>query len=426
MSAMFSQDRLRPEVIALPSGDPLSNPSLARDVAQRYLIWDAYVGGQRRVDAHPLILPAAMHEAAVRAAEGVTLAVGHVAARAHEDDAERLVYRLDDDVHHLARASFEAGDDASLVRVDLLLDENGEWQACEINADCPGGHNEALGLPRLARAAGFMGGHNPTVVTSALAERLASLGDGGAVGLIYATAYAEDLQVCAIVQRTLASMGVRAVLAPPTAPRLVRGELSVGGQPVRVLYRYFPTEYMRGQSNVEQIAGAVARRRVRSLTSFAHIYAQSKLAFARAWRHAPSLSAEDRFAVTQHTPETFDVRHVSRDDLVEGRARWVLKKAYGRVGDEVFVGPLIPPESWPSLVDGVLALQRSGESWIAQRFVRQSPIPTPWGARYVTLGAYVLDGRFVGYFARITPESHVSHDALCVPVFNLPRERGPS
>ena len=33
------------------------------------------------------------------------------------------------------------------------------------------------------------------------------------------------------------------------------------------------------------------------------------------------------------------------------------------------------------------------------------------------LGAYVLDGRFVGYFARLSEDSHVSHDALCVPVF---------
>ena len=413
----------RPEVIALRSSDPLSIPSLARDLAQRYLVWDAYVGGQRRVDAHPLLLPAPMHEAAVRAAEGVTAAVGRVAAIAHVDEAERRVYRLHDDVHSLARASHEAGDVASLVRVDLLLSEQGEWQACEINVDCPGGHNEALGLPRLARAAGFMEGHNPTVVTSALAERLATLAEGGAVGLIYATAYAEDLQVCAIVQRTLAGMGVRAILTPPTAPRVALGELCVAGEPVRVLYRYFPTEYMRGQRNIRAIEKAVSSGRVRTMTSFAHIYAQSKLAFARAWLHAPSLAASDREAVTRHTPETFDVLSVPREELVANRTRWVLKKAYGRVGDEVFVGPLFPPDAWPRLVDGVLALHTGGESWIAQRFVRQSPIDTPWGKRYVTLGAYVLDGRFVGYFARITPESHVSHDALCVPVFNLPRSR---
>ena len=68
-------------------------------------------------------------------------------------------------------------------------------------------------------------------------------------------------------------------------------------------------------------------------------------------------------------------------------------------------------------VDHALACAARGERWIAQRFVRQRPLPTPWGDRFVTLGAYVLDGRFAGYFARITPQSHVSHDALCVPVF---------
>ena len=34
-----------------------------------------------------------------------------------------------------------------------------------------------------------------------------------------------------------------------------------------------------------------------------------------------------------------------------------------------------------------------------------------------TLGAYLLDGVFAGYFARLSPESHVSHEALVVPVF---------
>ena len=66
----------------------------------------------------------------------------------------------------------------------------------------------------------------------------------------------------------------------------------------------------------------------------------------------------------------------------------------------------------------------AGGSWIAQRFVEQAPLPTPWGPRFVTLGAYVLDGRFRGYYARITPHSHVSHDALVVPVFVAPDDAG--
>ena len=57
------------------------------------------------------------------------------------------------------------------------------------------------------------------------------------------------------------------------------------------------------------------------------------------------------------------------------------------------------------------------ECWVVQRFVPQQSIATPFGARLVTLGVYVLDGRFSGYFARLSPFSHVSHEALCVPVF---------
>jgi glutathionylspermidine synthase len=407
-----------PLVRSLPSADPLSMPTLMHELTHTYMIWDPFVAGARRVDLHPLVLPKAMHDAAVRAAEDVTRAVGRVAALAHDDAVERALYRRSPEVQLLAAASHASGDDAALVRVDLLLQEDGDFVACEVNADCPGGHNEALGLPRLARAAGFTKGYNPTTVVDELVARLAELADGGVVALIFATAYAEDLQVCALLQRALAARGVRAIRAPSTSPRLVDGELRVGRTPVRVLYRYFPTEYMQGQKNVEGIAEAVASGRVRSLTSFSHIYEQSKYAFARAWHHAPTLVAEDRDVILRHLPRTYDIRDIAREELKADRDGWVLKRAYGRVGDEVFVGTLVPKESWGSLVDRVCLLCDAGESWIAQRFVRQQTVPTPWGPRYVTLGAYVLDGRFAGYFARLTPQSHVSHDALCVPVFH--------
>jgi glutathionylspermidine synthase len=398
-------------VQTIGGGDPLQVPSLLRELTRGYLLWDPFVAGKRRVDLHPLVLPARLHEAAVVAAESVARSVGGVAARAHEDASERRRYGLHPNVELLAAASHAAGDDASLMRVDLLLSETGEWKACEINADCPGGHNEALGLPSLARAAGFLAGQNPTRVVEALVDRLASLADGGTVALLFATAYAEDLQVCALVKKKLEQRKVRAILAPATAPREVGGELFVGPERVSVLYRYFPAEYMESQGNVGALAGLIARGRVRTLTGFSHIYAQSKYAFARAFASSPS----------GPLPPTFDVLDVPLETLIAEREDWVVKRAFGRVGDEVFVGPLIPPEKWAHLVADVVRARES-ESWIAQRFVRQATVPTPWGPRYVTLGAYLLDGRFVGYFARVTPESHVSHGALVLPVFHLRSE----
>jgi glutathionylspermidine synthase len=410
-----------PEVRALGRFDPLRDPSLYRELTQRYFVWDAYVGGERRVDLHPLVLPDALHRQAARTAEAVVRAVSRVCDAAHEDAEERARYGLHPDVLALADASYHAGDRAALFRVDLLLGDEGAWHVCEINADCPGGHNEAFGLPRLARAAGFLAGANPTRVVEAYAARMAGLAqrgaDGGAVGLLFATAYAEDLQVCAILQRAIQQWNVPAVLAPPTAPRLKGGRLFVAGTPVTALYRYFPAEYMEGQNNVAEIAAAVRSGAVRTLSSFAHIFVQSKLGMARACARRGALDAEDRAAIDAHLPDTFDLAEVARGELVERRAGWVVKRALGRVGDEVHVGAIETDPSWTRLVDAAITKRAAGEPWIAQRFVRQSLVPTPWGPRFVTLGAYVMDGAFCGYFARVTPESHVSHDALVVPVF---------
>ncbi len=397
--------------------DPLSDPVLRRELVQRYLVWDAHVAGVRRVDLHPLVLPRALHLKAVRAAEEVVRVVGNVAARAHDDPHERALYGLPRCVEALAAASRKSGDDAILARVDLLLGADGEWRACEINADCPGGHNEALGLPELARAAGFSGATDPTLVPGILVDRLVGLARGKAVGLVHATAYAEDVQICALLQRLLQRRGARALFVPPTAPVLRAGELVVRGEAIGALYRYFPAEYMEGQANIDDVIAAVGSGAVRSITSFSHIYAQSKLAFSRAWAHEGALDEASRASLHAYVPASHELAAVPRDVLLRERTGWVLKRALGRVGDEVYVGPLCTDGEWAALVADIAGLCAQGQTWIAQRFGPQQTVPTPWGDRYVTLGAYVQDGRFAGYFARITPRSHVSHDALCVPVF---------
>lgn len=417
------------EVRALEAADPLADPTLFRELARRYLIWDPFFAGERRVDLHPLVLSAAMHASAVRAAEGAALAIAEVAALAHREADERARYGLADDAHRLAAASFGAGDDASFARVDLLLDEGGTFRACEINADCPGGQNEAHGLPRLAREAGFTEGSDPTTVLGAMAERLAALADRpeagagrGAVGITFATAYAEDLQIAALVQRALGEIGVRAVRGPPTAPRAGEGGgLTLGGAAIGALYRYFPIEYMEGQRNLDAILTAVARGEVRTFPSLAGIYAQSKVAFARAFARRAELSDEAQRAITDHLPETHDLADIPPATLLADRQGWVIKRALGRVGAQVFVGALHPEDAWATLVAEVVALRATGEAYVAQRLVPQRSIPTPFGDRFVTLGAYVLDGRFCGYFARLTAVTHVSHNALCVPVFVLER-----
>jgi hypothetical protein len=398
--------------------DPLSVPELALELQHRWLVWDACVSGARRVDLHPLVLGEGAHHAAVEVATRAYGLVARAGERAAGDPAERALYRLHPDVERLAAAARASGDLGVLARVDLLLREDGSFVACEVNADCPGGHNETVALPRLARAAGLLRHHDPTRVAFALADRLVALSGGrgsprGVIGLVLSTAYAEDLQVCALVERLVCERGGRALRVPATAPREDgAGRLVVRGEPLAVLYRFYPSEYMEGQRNVEALARATERGELASLSSFAAIHAQSKLAMARAFASEPALARET-------FPET---RALGEVDVTADREGWVMKRDLSRVGDHVLVGALLSDEELREARAEVDEAERDGDVWIAQRFVPQAAIETPWGPRLVTLGVYLLDGAFAGYFARLSATSHCSHDALVLPVF-VARER---
>src|SRR5262249_10098629 len=82
------------------------------------------------------------------------------------------------------------------------------------------------------------------------------------------------------------------------------------------------------------------------------------------------------------------------------------------------VGALTSPEDFHEITLEVDQIQKDAEQvWIAQRYVPQRAITTPWGPRLVTLGVYLVDGVFAGYFARLSATSHCSHDSLVLPVF---------
>jgi glutathionylspermidine synthase len=400
--------------------DPLADRTLYLELQRKYLVWDAFVGGARRVDLHPLLLTPKLHARAVRVAEDAWRVVSHLAERALDDAEELARYGLSPDAVALARAARRGGDHASFVRVDLLLSESGDWHACEVNVDSPGGHNEAVGLPSLALEAGLRGADVPGNPLSALVDRLCSQSaelESGTIGLVHATAHAEDLQIAALLRRELRVRGHDAMLIPPTALREEGARLCARSRPLSTLYRYYPTEHMQGLRNVGELVRCLERGAVRSLTSFAWYPAQSKFAYARAWAQRAVLHPSLTRAVESALPFTLDVAALPVHRLLAERREWVLKRALGRVGDQVVVGELTDEALWANVVDDVLAFRAHGERWIAQRCVPQRALETPWGPRLVTLGAYLCDGRFSGYFARLSARSHVSHDALCVPVF---------
>lgn len=385
----------------LRSADPLSLPGLQDELVHRWFVWDAWTAGKRRVDLHPFVLSPEAQASAIATAKHAWELVKDAG-----DRHEAAHYRLHPDVERLAAL---ARDRAAMVRVDLLLQLDGTWVACEVNADCPGGYNETIALPRLARLAGAQGIEPPNPA-ALLADRLVGLSRGAPVALMYATGYAEDLQVCALLERLIRERGGEAIRISPAmlAACGPHGEdVGVRGRPVHALYRFYPLEYMAGQKNLDAIARATASGSLTSVSSFASIYAQSKLAMARAFVH--DARAEDAF------PETHAFGGMNPMQLIAERADWVVKRDLSRVGDHVYVGALMDDDDWGEVIDEIASVP--DQTWIAQRFVPQRTVATPAGDRYLTLGVYLLDGAFAGYFARFSESSHCSHDALVLPVF---------
>jgi hypothetical protein len=411
-----------PRVVRAGAGDPLSLPEVLLELEQRWLLWDRSIAGARRVEVHPLVLGESAHAEALLVAERAAALVSRAADRAAADPAERAFYKLHPDVERLAAAARAGGDRSALVRVDLLLGTSDgasapRLLACEVNADCPGGHNETLALPRIAKMAGFRGGHDPTTVALRLADRLVEASGGrgsprGAIGFVCATAYAEDLQVCAIVERLVRERGGRTMRVPATGPKATADGVRVEyrGERLAVLYRFYPLEYMQEQANVPALARATELGELTCISSFSVIHAQSKLAMARGWLAEPAASAGV-------FPETYAFRSLDAGTLARERRDWVLKRDLSRVGDHVIVGALETDDDFRAALEGVADAEDAGEVWIAQRYVPPWMITTPWGPRCLTLGVYLLDGAFVGYLARLTTASHCSHDALVVPVF---------
>ena len=56
--------------------DPLANPVFEQALARSYLIFDAYVSGERRVDLHPIVLTPQQHERAVLCATTTAKLIG--------------------------------------------------------------------------------------------------------------------------------------------------------------------------------------------------------------------------------------------------------------------------------------------------------------------------------------------------------------
>jgi glutathionylspermidine synthase len=296
-------------------------------------------------------------------------------------------------------------------RFDFVRDGDGHWWLLEFNADTPSGVREAIVADRLVHellpeACAL---HRPSAcLEKALIEGfragVSGMPAGSALGLVTDAGELEDLAQMAFTQELLraplAELGIDVILGDADNLRTTHGNLTLCGRRISALYRYLPFEWILGTPGFAVIYDGVAKGRVRLLNGLYGLLLQHKSLLAWLWAHRD----DHRFAITErdaihlHLPPAWPLGQYP--DEVR-RSELVAKQVFGREGEEVFFGEDLTAEAWQEL--------RRRRTYIAQRRVAVAPIDavvsTSQGLQslqgHVTVGSYVVGGRWAGYYTRL-------------------------
>jgi len=271
----------------------------------------------------------------------------------------------------------------------------------------PGGFAEASALPKLA---------NAYFDEYALAEDFADVmvntfkskaGVASSIAFVHATSYAEDRQAMQFLSDCFRENGMHTVFAAPDHIRwenkkaysIVEGnECGIDG-----IIRFYPLEWVGDLPRSSEWRGFFDCETL-SCNHPVSIMTQSKrlpLVWDRldvkipAWREL--------------LPETKSPRDVDPQDR-----GWVYKPAPGRVGEGIAIEGVTSNKEFSRIRKVAL---RDSKTWVSQRMFDSAPIKSPSGEDYhLCLGAFTVDGKFAGFYGRISLSPLIDCMAEEIPV----------
>ena len=98
--------------------------------------------------------------------------------------------------------------------------------------------------------------------------------------------------------------------------------------------------------------------------------------------------------------------------LLDRPSDWVIKENFGRMGENVVMGSLVTPQHWQSAIH--YAKSKPADH-VIQRCFGVTPMQFSNGPLYPAIGAFVINGRFAGYYSRVAAEPFLTHQATYVP-----------
>jgi glutathionylspermidine synthase len=370
--------------------------ALLRTMRFHHFKWDAYACGTCQLLPDALVLSRQAHEQVVATVEALDRALRRFEKAARPDPAVLRALGIPAALHGIIAAERE--DTLQIARCDLFPCEDGRWMVSEFNEDVPGGYNEAV-IPSLlgdAPAGHSWEGDLRRSFTAAFREH-------ERVAFLYATAYSEDLQHMLILEQWLAREGHRTVLASPEHLHRRWRRPHVLGERIDAAFRFYPGEWIAGLPNLRewQRTGPT----LPMMNPLHRLVRQSKAMFGP-WREMAA--AADRALIDRHCPLTRPFDADAAERLHDERERWVIKRAFGRMGDGVIIGALCTPPQWDAAIRE--AARTPADFCVQERFIA-TPLDFSTGPMYPAIGAFVVNGRFAGYYSRASAQPLTTHEA---------------
>jgi glutathionylspermidine synthase len=291
-------------------------------------------------------------------------------------------------------------------RFDYLLDSSGDWQVVEYNADTPSGGREVCGLePAVARLFPSLGRievHFSDRLADALLDRIrAHPRPVRLVGVVSTHRWLEDLSQAVWLTRLLRRAGQDTLVGDINDLRTRRGRITLRGQPIDALYRFYPIERLYRHAVFADVWDAACDGRLLMLNGLRGFLAQSKACLAWLWANRACLVADDVAAIERHLPRTVLARHADAPAML---SEGVIKHVNGREGDSVVFGNTLDRAGWQErlLEDGYVVQRAVASPAVVDVEVDdQAEQVRRVGDRYACVGGFAVAGAFAGCYTRL-------------------------
>ncbi|HMP89840.1 MAG TPA: glutathionylspermidine synthase family protein [Kiritimatiellia bacterium] len=373
--------------------------AMMNDLCFDYFKWDVDACGRRLVLSESVVLTRHEHERVVAICERFSRLLEKlekaILAQPH------FLNQLGIPPDIIPLLQMDQPEQLQLARYDVFQTMDGRWMLSEFNEDVPGGFNEAHGVPELLgphlRGTAFHGN-----LRDAIVEALRPFEH---VPLLYATGYAEDLQHMLIVKKWLEDEGHTTELASPSHIRAGWRGPEIFGRKCDAAFRFYPGEWFQWLDNLKDWRKVVSR--LPMMNPLRRLIRQSKRLYA-IWNHPDLLDRKDREFLADHTPATlaFDPNAPIND-----RSRWVLKNAFGRMGDTVIMGNLANDKDW---ADALTEARKKPGEWLLQERFDVAKLQDGGKPIYPGLGVYLVNHKFAGYYSRAAHHPFINHEAYHV------------